>query len=81
MSHHHWHGGPVLVHGSPLRLASPSVSFVRRDGPRVEWGTRDRRTAEVINGFSLDLGSGAYMFSAPGQTFARGRCRPLPDSI
>ncbi len=74
-------GEPMLVHGSPLPLANSSVSFVRRAGERVEWGSRKPVTSEIIFQFSLDLASGGYLFSVPDQTFARGRCRRLPDSI
>ena len=74
-------GDPVVVHGSPLPLANPSVSFIRRAGEHVEWGSRKSETAEIINHFSLDLETGAYMFSGSGMTLSRGRCRALPDSI
>ena len=74
-------GDPMLVRGSPLPLAKPSISFVRRTGERVEWGSRKPDTAKIINSFSLNPATGDYMFSGADGVFAHGRCRALPDSI
>lgn len=73
----HWRDGAP----SPVLFTDRLVAFVRRDGQLVEWGAHDTKTGEAINRFSLDLATGAYMFSGPDGIFARGRCRALPDSV
>ncbi len=74
-------GDPMLVRGSRLPFANPDISFVRRAGQKVEWGSRKPETDKTVLSFSLNLGTGAYMFSGADGVFATGRCRALPDSI
>lgn len=74
-------GDRMLVRASPLPFANLDISFVRRAGQKVEWGSRKPATDEIVLSFSLNLATGYYMFSGVDGVFATGRCRALPDSI